>query len=307
MKTLVILAAFNGEKYIKQQLESILGQKDVDLDIHVFDDASTDTTVEIVKSFSTDKRITLSRNSIGTRSAANNFFKALTEMSSETLSAYDCISLSDQDDIWLPDKLKVALKKLQTENASLYGSNLNLWDEVSGAKSVINKSHPQKKFDYLFESGSAGCTYVFTKTFCLALAETIKKTNYLQWKFFSHDWFIYFFARLNNYKVVIDANAYIDYRMHSNNLHGYLNQNTFQASLERLKVIQDGWYHEHIKGFNQLLDENAIEKKIYDRYTKNYFSRLAVVMQYHFSLNRSFKKSIQFFIISALPLLKRKV
>lgn len=305
MKILIILAAFNGEKYIKEQISSILSQKGVSLDILIFDDASEDSTIAIVKSISKDNRVKLIRNTIGTGSAANNFFNAIQEISNKTFETYDYISLADQDDIWLPNKLKVATECLQKNNANLYCSNLILWEEATNTQSIINKSHKQKKYDYLFESGSAGCTYVFTIGFCLELKKAIKKTNYLDWKFFSHDWFIYFFARINKHTVFIDSNAYIKYRMHSSNLHGHLNKKTLWASLERLKVIQAGWYQEHIKGFNQLLENAPVEKHIYKMFIKNYFSRFFVVVRYNFSLNRSFKKSIQFFIISALPMLKK--
>jgi rhamnosyltransferase len=305
MKILVILAAFNGEKYIKEQIDSILCQKEVSLDIFVFDDASNDKTKEIVEGFSNDSRVKLIKNSIGTGSAANNFLNAIKGISNDTFELYDCISLSDQDDIWLPNKLKVAAHCLRKGDASLYCSNLLLWNQDSNSQSIIKRDHKQKRFDFLFESGSAGCTYVFSTAFCLDLKKTIQKTNYLQWKYFSHDWFIYFFARINNYKVFIDPNANIKYRMHSNNLHGHLNKKTIWASLERLKVVQAGWYHEHIKGFNQLLQDDSVEKNIYRLFTKNYFSRLFVIIRYNFSLNRSFKKSIQFFIVNALPLLKK--
>jgi rhamnosyltransferase len=304
MKILVILAAFNGEKYIKEQIDSILAQKNVSLDIFIFDDVSSDNTINVIKSYNNDDRIKLIINPIATKSAANNFFNAIKEIPNETLASYNYISLSDQDDIWLPYKLKTATDCLLNLKASLYCSNLILWDEMGKSESIINRSHPQKKYDYLFESGSAGCTYVFTSAFCLELKKSIKTINYLQWKFFSHDWFIYFFARVNDYKVIVDNKANIKYRMHANNLHGFLNKKNFSASIERLKIIQSGWYDEHIKGFNQLVKQNSIESYIYLMYTKNYFTRIFIVAKYNFSLNRSFKKSIQFFIISALPLFK---
>jgi rhamnosyltransferase len=306
MKIAVILAAYNGEKYIKEQIDSILSQNEVSLDIMVFDDSSKDNTVKIVESFGEDKRVNLIQNVTGTGSAANNFFNAIQVLPQKTFENYDYIALSDQDDIWLPNKLKAAVYKLQKEKTALYCSNLMLWDEATKTESLVKKSHPQKKYDYLFEGGSAGCTYVFTSNFCIALKKTIVETDYKNWKFFSHDWFIYFFARANNYTVTIDQNAYIKYRMHADNLHGHLNKKTIWASIERLKVLQNGWYVEHIKGFRKLLPYDSIEQTIYRLYLKNYFSRLYVVLRYNFKLNRSFKKNIQFFIISALPLFKKQ-
>lgn len=305
MKILVILASYNGEKFIKEQIDSILSQNDVSTDIMIFDDASKDSTVAVVERYSEIPNIKLVKNKIRTGAAANNFFQAIKEITNETFEQYDYISLSDQDDLWLPNKLKAAIEMLQKNKADLYCSNLILWDEANNKESIITKSHPQKKYDYLFESGSAGCTYVFTSNFCIALKKTIIKTYYKNWKFFSHDWFIYFFARANNYTVTIDKNAYIKYRMHADNLHGFLNKKTIWASVERIKIIKNGWYAEHIKGFSKLLPKDSIEQNIYKLYLKNYFTRLYVILRFNFNLNRSFKKNIQFFAISTLPIIKK--
>lgn len=302
MKILVILASYNGGKYIKEQIESILSQTNVVVDLKIYDDRSKDQTAQIIEQFINDGRVSLFINDIATGSAANNFLGAIKGMSDELLSQYDCISFADQDDIWLPEKLVKASQMLQSNNAVLYMSNLIMWQEKTGEKSIINKAYPQKKYDFLFEGGSAGCTYVLTSKFCIDLKQTLEQTDYSNWKFFSHDWFVYFFARINNYKVVIDSNAYILYRIHDSNVHGQLNAFSFFAIKERLKYIKQGWYFEQIKGFILFTKSGSVEKKIYQLYTKNYFSRLYVLLRYNFDLMRSFKKNIQFFAISILPL-----
>ena len=63
MRVLVLIASFNGEKYIKKQIETILFQEDVDLDIIVSDDASKDKTIEITETFFTMENVTLIKNS----------------------------------------------------------------------------------------------------------------------------------------------------------------------------------------------------------------------------------------------------
>lgn len=301
MKVLVILASYNGEKYIKEQIESILVQEKIDVDIKIFDDVSKDDTIRVIEFLCNDKRVQLIKNILATGSAAGNFFSAIKFLEDNILKQYDFVAFSDQDDIWLSNKLYAATEMLQKEHTSLYVSNLILWKEKTGAKSIINKSYPQKKYDYLFEGGSAGCTYVFTNEFCIDLKRTIEKVDYSHWKFFSHDWFVYFFARINDYGVSIDSNAYILYRIHDDNVHGQLNTNSFFAIKERLRLVKEGWYFEHIKGFLQLVPQDSPERLIYNLYSKNYFSRLFVLMRYNFSLMRSSKKFIPFFIISLLP------
>ena len=179
---------------------------------------------------------------------------------------YDYIAFADQDDIWLPNKLKAATERLQSGKADLYMSNLILWEEKINKKTIINKSYPQKKYDYLFEGGSAGCTYVFTTFFGKKLKKRLNNIDYKDWQFFSHDWLVYFFARLENYKVVMDENAYILYRVHDTNVHGQLNTFSLYAIKERLRLIKEGWYLNQAKGFMSLLYPNSEEYKIYRLY-----------------------------------------
>jgi rhamnosyltransferase len=302
LKVLVILASYNGVKYIKEQVDSILKQEGVNVVLKIFDDGSTDGTVDLVSSWKEHEQIQLTQNQIPTGSAANNFFNALQSFEDNFLDQYDYISFADQDDIWLPNKLKIATERIQSGKADLYMSNLILWEEKNNKKTIINKSDPQKKYDYLFEGGSAGCTYVFNSVFGKQLKKTLLNISYFNWEFFSHDWFVYFFARLNHYKVVIDKNAYIIYRVHDTNVHGQLNTFSLYAIKERLRLIKEGWYFKQAKGFMSLLYPNSDEYKIYRLYSKNYFTRLYVILRYNFSLIRSPKKAIQFFIISLLPL-----
>lgn len=302
MKILVILASYNGANYIKEQIESILNQDAVEVDIKIFDDVSKDNTVEVVNHYIQDDRIQLSINTSPTGSAASNFFNAIKNISEEVINQYDFVSFSDQDDIWLPNKLNAAAEMLRGNQSSLYMSNLILWEENGNKKTIIKKCYPQKKYDFLFEGGSAGCTYVFTNEFCIDLKRTLEKVDYEQWKFFSHDWFVYFFARINDYQVSIDPNAYILYRIHEHNVHGQLNVNSLYAIIERLKLIKKGWYFSQIKGFIRFTSTNSVEKKIYHLYSKNYFTRLYILLRYNFDLMRSSKKFIQFFVVSVLPL-----
>lgn len=306
MKVLIILASYNGEKYIKEQIQSLLSQERVTVSILIVDDVSKDNTALVVSSFHNDKRIQFIQNSNPTGSAAANFFGAIKLLEEDVIKKYDYVSFSDQDDIWLPNKLDAALQLLKAEQSSLYLSNLILWNEKTGSKSIIKKDYHQKKYDYLFEGGSAGCTYVFSNSFCIELKQTLHQVDYSNWKYFSHDWFVYFFARINKYKVSIDSNAYILYRIHDNNVHGQLNTNSIFALKERVRMVREGWYLEQIKGFLQLIPINSKEKKIYSLYTENYLSRLYVLLFYNFSLVRSFKKFLQFFIVSLLPLKIKK-
>lgn len=306
MNFLVILASFNGVKYIEEQIFSILTQEDVNITLFVFDDGSNDGTIDLLFSkFSTSTtNVKIIQNSIPTGSAANNFLQAIKTIDDKIIGAHDYIALSDQDDIWLPNKLREAGKRLKKERSDLYMSNLILWNESLNSTSIIKKSFKQKKYDYLFEGGSAGCTYVMSKQLINVIKNTINKVEYKNWNFFSHDWFIYFVARINGLCVFIDDRAFMRYRIHQTNVHGQLNTFSFYALKERLKLIMNGWFYYQAKGFVNLLPSHSTEAKIYRLYTKNYFTRMYVIFRFNFSLIRSNKKALQFFVLSMLPIKK---
>jgi rhamnosyltransferase len=302
-KVLTILASYQGEKYIQDQLLSILCQENVLVDIIVFDDGSTDQTQSIVELLN-ENRVSFLRNKKPTGSAANNFLNAIKSLDIHILNQYDFIALADQDDVWLPNKIIRAIEMLSQNNASLYLSNLILWEQQIDRKSIIRKDFSQKEYDYLFEGGSAGCTYVFTSEFCKKLQKQLMEINYEDCFFLSHDWLIYFYARINKYSVFFDNIPLILYRIHEYNVHGHLNVPSFYAMKHKLKLVLGGWYIDHIKGLIMLTESNSEEYKIYNQYMNSWFSRVYVLVKYNFKLMRSKRKFIQFALVSLFPVFK---
>lgn len=93
----VCIATYNGEKYIREQLESILKQLNADDEVVISDDGSKDKTIEIIESLA-DKRITILQNN-GKHGFTHNFENAIKNAKG------DIIFLSDQDDVWLENKV----------------------------------------------------------------------------------------------------------------------------------------------------------------------------------------------------------
>jgi rhamnosyltransferase len=298
-KCLVILASFNGEKFIKDQIISILNQENVNIEIFVFDDLSTDRTTEIVESIN-DFRVKLFINKINFGSAALNFFNAFKSIPNDVISKFDFISLSDQDDLWFPDKLINAIKLLDFNNADLYFSNLYLWNQNEKRISMLNKCFKIKKYDYLFEGGSAGCTYVLSLNYFFDLNKSIDINKFKNWENFSHDWYIYFHARLIKKIVVFDNHSYIKYRIHENNVHGQLNINNFNSFKKRYYLIKSGWFRKHINNYKTYFNHDSIELEIYNNYLNSKFSRLYILIKYNFNLIRSKRKFLKFFILSLI-------
>ncbi|WP_378962698.1 glycosyltransferase [Pedobacter jamesrossensis] len=109
----IALCTFNGEKYISEQLESILNQDYPNLEIIVVDDNSTDKTIDILKSFAEKNQnisLILNETNIGFN---NNFNKAL------MLCSAEYIAIADQDDIWLPKKISCLVNNIN-DNLLIY-------------------------------------------------------------------------------------------------------------------------------------------------------------------------------------------
>ena len=239
-KVAVFLATYNGEKFLNQQIDSILSQKNVEVDIYCNDDGSSDRTLEIIKSYQISKKNFFIIDSIKESGCAGlNFYSLILTSFGE----YDYYAFSDQDDIWLQSKLDTACKRLSTENADGYSANhIAFWNEK---ELKIYKDHPQTQYDYMFESAGAGCTYVLSKKLFMDLKNFIYKNKDKVYKVFKHDWFIYAFARSRNYKWYLDSEFTLMYRQHNDNETG-VNSGNLQSFMIRLKNIKSGWFSQQI-------------------------------------------------------------
>jgi glycosyltransferase involved in cell wall biosynthesis len=113
----ICLATFDGEQFLKKQLDTILVQIDESDEVIVVDDCSSDSTVKLIKEIG-DKRIKITLNNKNT-GALKAFERAI------SLAKGDYIFLSDQDDAWFPDKIKVTFMKMR-ELEMLYGDTIPL-------------------------------------------------------------------------------------------------------------------------------------------------------------------------------------
>ena len=210
-----MLAAYNGESFIKEQLQSILIQTFKPYKILINIDQSSDKTDSIVREFAKiNPEIQILNSNKRFGSAASNFIHLL---KNTDLTEVEYIALADQDDIWKEDKLEKAIQKLK-QGYEGYSSNVEaFWD--NGQKKTIIKNQPQLEFDHLFESAGPGCTFVMTQRLALSLQEFLKGGQFNQLDNY-HDWLIYFYARSNGFKWYIDSYPGVEYRQHNTNVFG---------------------------------------------------------------------------------------
>jgi rhamnosyltransferase len=232
-KFAVILAAYNPKDYFDVQLDSILNQSDVLVDIFIFDDGSSDDCKHIYERYSIFDNVKIIPN-MPSGSPGKNFLRALKD---PLLSGYDFYAFSDQDDLWLNSKLVNAERVLKLSNAEGYSSNLSIFEDEKITGELV-KCSKQKKYDYIFQGASAGCTYVFTKRLFEKCVEVISEIDILKIEnSVSHDWFVYYTARVHNLSWVMDDCSYILYRQHSNNNFG-----AKISLVTKAKMILGDWY-----------------------------------------------------------------
>lgn len=285
-KVAVLLASYNGTKYIKEQVDSILNQKEVDVTIFVSDDLSTDETIQYLQNiYKDEKRLVYLDSYDKFGGAAKNFFRLIKDVD---FSNFDYISLSDQDDIWYEDKLNRAINIIKEKQIDAYSSNvLAFWE--NGNEMILEKAQTQVRYDYLFEAAGPGCTYVLTKI----LASHIKIFLVQNWEDTKnielHDWLIYAYSRENNYRWYIDEKPSMRYRQHTLNQVGA--NDGLNAKIKRLKKVFSSWYRNETKKIIKVLkieDKYKISKYILN---KTYLNNL-LLLKDSFKFRRKFSEKI---------------
>ena len=153
----VCIATYNGERYIRQQIESIVCQLNVDDEIIVSDDGSTDGTLDIVKGIG-DKRIKIIEGP-GRKSPILNFECAL------KASKGDFIFLSDQDDVWKLDKVEICMKWLKTYNCVVSDAEVtdNRLKPLYPSLYDIMQVRQGRIYNTIWKNGYTGCCMAFRR------------------------------------------------------------------------------------------------------------------------------------------------
>lgn len=198
----VCIATFNGEKFIPEQLNSILPQLNDEDEIIISDDSSTDNTINIIKSYKDNRIKILSNNKF--HSPVLNFENAIKQAKGEF------IFLCDQDDVWLPNKIMVMkeyLKKytLVVSDCNIVDTNLNI---IEKSFFKLNKSYPGF-WKNLYRNSYIGCCMAFRKEI---LAHILPFPHNIP----MHDIWIGLLAELNGNVHFIDEPLML-YRRHGNN------------------------------------------------------------------------------------------
>ena len=203
MSISVCIASYNGEKYIKEQISSILPQLDKNDEIIISDDSSNDKTIEIIKSFNDSRIVLLEKQTF--HSHVYNFENALKHAKGKY------IFLSDQDDIWLSHKLDTMLTLLKKHDLVLSDAII-----VDDSMHILNDSfftfnHSRKGFTKnLYKNSYLGCCMGFNRYILDKALPFPKDIN-------MHDWWIGLIAEVYGDVCFCDEKL-IQYRRHENTL-----------------------------------------------------------------------------------------
>ena len=272
-KVLVLMSTYNGEQFLQQQLNSIITQKNVDVEIIVRDDGSTDKTIDILKDYQSKGLLSYYT---GNNLKPQYSFLYLLRHAPE----YKYYAFADQDDIWLEDKLYAGIKAICSydHKPALYTCQTQMTNQDL-EKIPTPQLHPLCTFgESLIYAYASGCTMIFN--------DSLRKIimSYQPTFLDMHDWWIMSVATAMKAHIVFDHDAHILYRQHARNVKG-LNDTKIKEWKQRIQRIlhkRQIRYHialELLNGYyNQLPQESKDLLDLFIKSKRNLKYRLRLLM-----------------------------
>ena len=232
----ILMSTYNGERFISEQLDSIVNQT-VSAHITVRDDGSTDSTLDIIKKYNDISLIK------GSNVGSTESFLRLIEVAPEN----DYYAFCDQDDLWDQDKLECAINMLDKYNSipAIYSSNTRFVDK----ELVFIKNEEKKpRIDLgsaIVKNYATGCTVVFNGL----LMNELKKKHPDSISY--HDWWANLVCLSVGGVSLFDMTPHISYRQHGDNSVGG-NESLLKKWNHRLKRFKSPYHRDNMA--KQLLD-----------------------------------------------------
>lgn len=216
----ILMATYNGEKYIKEQIESIISQTYKNWNLLIRDDGSTDRTLDIIREFVIkDKRIKLLIDNKGNLGYKKNFEELMNK------SRGTFIFLCDQDDIWKVNKIEECMKYLS--KYSLVHHNAEVLYELTGEKKeLLNLKKKRIVINNIFFPIFVGCCMAFRR-------EILRKILPIPEKYPGHDTWIGLIEEISSEVKYLDENLII-YRRHGSNT-SFLSEKSKNSVIQKLK------------------------------------------------------------------------
>lgn len=281
-KVMVLLSSYNGEQFIGEQIDSIFAQEGVDVFLFVRDDGSKDKTVSVIREYK--KKYDNIEIEEGNNLGFVKSFMSLVYKCADNFPDFNYFAFSDQDDVWLKDKLITAVNLLKTckdystpnlcfGNALAVDTNLNPLFECCSKNPTITKPTCLLRYFML------GCTMVFNRTTVQVLNKYRPKGNISM-----HDlWLNQTCLFLG--EIVYDSTPHILYRQHGNNTAGV--GNDLKKRWKRLMKSLKTYGRRHFRELNaknllsayepMLSKEDKELISIVADYKKNFKNRIRIL------------------------------
>jgi len=263
----ILLATYNGESFLRGQLDSIVNQEYKSWELLIHDDGSIDNTIQILNEYEHNypKKIKLLNDQRVFSSASKNFFHLIENRSKEANLYCFC----DQDDIWHKSKLRLIIERYiskEVEEPLLIHSDLSLIDKKG---ELLEKSH-NKLINYQKNFITKNTSYYYNPvpgcamTINSALADKISYSKYMV----MHDWWILLSAMQENTTVLYIDLPLVAYRQHSGNVLGYKKNNVLILVIRLLFKIPRYIFNVK-KAYKQ-------SKQFYNQSLLKYFIKLVI-------------------------------
>lgn len=267
-KIAILLTTHNGEKFIKQQINSLIKQKvKGNLSLFISDDASEDGTISIIKKLVENTKIKIKKILyVNFKSPFLNFLNLIQNVPSN----YDYYFFCDQDDIWLENKLKISIKNIDRGidlfiSSFFISNNQDLDDTKINNIRYLNKNflknsiyHNQK--DFLFYLNN-NCINGNVMALSKRLFYNFKKDKIL--KEYSHDHILLIYSFLFDFKIFFSKKKLIIHRYHTNN---FSIKNTF---LKKFFSRNKTFFNNAIKKNNDIIETLKKNIKSKKKFNKN--------------------------------------
>lgn len=253
----ILLATYNGQQYLREQLDSILSQSYSNFRLLISDDLSTDSTREILSEYvEKDKRIIVF-NQEKNLGVVKNFEFLLKKVENKYYM------FSDQDDIWKENKIEKSIQTLEETNSDLIYTDLEVVDENLNVtyesywklKGIYNKIKKYNNFESLYLNNFVtGCTMLSKKEL---IKEVLPLPNTS--KFVLHDYWIPLILS-QKHKITYIEEPLIKYRQHKNNKVGSKKKTDELKSFEEIRNLFINVKKEHFTVFIENEDKFVDEK-----------------------------------------------
>ena len=233
----ILMSTYNGEKYLAEQLQSIENQTYTNWRMIISDDGSTDDTLKIAKQFQEK----WGNNRLEIRQGPQNgFCQNFLSMACDANVRADLYAFSDQDDVWMTDKVFRAVAYFDDNTKTYpiaYGSRTEIVDEQLKSIGFSPKfSLPRSFRNAVVQSIAGGNTQVFNQ----AAKELLEQAGPLQ--VVSHDWWLYQIVQGAGGVFYYDPKPSLLYRQHSNAIVGA--NSSFRARIDRILYVFNGRFKE---------------------------------------------------------------